>query len=365
MGLEFSVEPTAASFGNHFIVGLLSTSLTDADKRLLSALRPAGILLLKRNIDHSSPYPEWMTQLTTLLSQVREYTEREELFISIDHEGERVNRLPPPITIFPNAIRFGAHAAQVARAQAVELRSLGVNVSWAPVADIHSNAQNPIIGERAFGRTPEEVIATAVPYLSELQRQGILGCAKHFPGHGDTSADSHLELPRIDLGLEALKRRELLPFQKLIDAGVPLIMTAHILFPALDPQTPATMSHYFISELLRGQMGYKKVVVTDDLDMEAVSKDFEKSMMIAQALNVGCDMFIVARQPGADDQRALFLADSIAAALEQRVVSEDVLFQAFCRINDLFENELPQNEPHLLATEVFAEHAALAGSLAS
>ena len=363
MSLEFSVEPTAASFGNHFIIGLQGISLTDSDKRLLAALRPAGILLLKRNIDHTVPYPEWMRKLSALLNEVRQYSEREDLCISIDHEGERVNRLPAPITVFPNAMRFGARAADVARAHAVELRSLGINVSWAPVADIHSNPSNPIIGERAFGRTPQEVIASAVPYLTELQRQGVLGCAKHFPGHGDTSTDSHLELPQLDLGIEAMWKRELLPFQKLIDAGVSLIMTAHILFPTLDPKTPATMSRFFITELLRGQLGYKKVVVTDDLDMKAVSKEFEQSNMIAQALNVGCDMFIVARQPGADDQRAILMAQSIAKALEQRLVSEETLFQAFCRINEMFENELPQNQPHELSAEVFASHADLARSL--
>ncbi|NDC36475.1 MAG: glycoside hydrolase family 3 protein [Proteobacteria bacterium] len=340
-------------------------ALTDADKRILATLRPAGILLLKRNFDHSLPYPAWLHQLTSLLAQVREYTEREHLLVSIDHEGQRVHRLPPPITVFPNAIRFGTHAADVARAQALELRSLGINVSWAPVTDIHSNPQNPIIGERSFGHTPDEVIATALPYFSELQRQGILGCAKHFPGHGDTSTDSHLELPTLDLRIEQLAARELLPFQKMIDAGVSLIMTAHILFPQLDPRTPATMSRFFITELLRGQMGYKKVVVTDDLDMKAVSKDFEGGNMIAQALNVGCDMFIVARQPGADDQRCVVLAQSIASALEQHITTEDTLFQAFCRINEMFEQELPNNQPQELSAEVFQQHAALARALES
>ena len=363
MSLEFSVEPTAGSFGNHFIIGLSGTVLSDTDKTILSKVRPAGILLLKRNFDFALPYPEWIWKLTALLDGVRQYTERSELFVSIDHEGKRVHRLPPPITVFPNAIKFGSHSAEVAKAQAIELRSLGINVSWAPVADIHSNPANPIIGERAFGATPEQVIANAVPYYSELTRQGILGCAKHFPGHGDTSTDSHLELPMVDSSLEQLRARELPPFQALIDAGVPLIMTAHISYPNIDPHTPATMSKLFISELLRQSMGYKKVVVTDDLDMKAVSAAFEDRNMIAQALNVGCDMFIVARQPGSDEERTIFLAESIATALQERIVSEDTLFASFCRINNLFENELPQNEPHPLPPEVFKQHAELAAKL--
>ncbi len=364
MTLEFSIDGSLSSLGNHFIIGLDGTTLSDLDKEILSKLRPTGVLLLKRNFDHSLPYPEWLKSLTKLLKDVREITEREEMLITLDHECERVMRTPSPLTIFPNSVHFKDHADRVARAQAKELRSLGVNLSWAPVADIHSNPSNPIIGERAFGHTAEEVISYAVPYAKALQNEGIIGCAKHFPGHGDTSTDSHLELPRVDLNESELKERELKPFKALIDINIPTIMTAHILYPNIDRDYPATMSEKIINQILRKDLGFNGVVISDDLDMKAVSDSFNRPETIARSLNIGCDMFIIARHDPKSD-RTLQIAEGFADSVMNRSISEEALFTAFQRIDSLFRDHVVMHEPFILSDQDLLPHSQLANAISS
>ena len=370
MGLEFSVDQELSSYGHHFIVGISGPTLSDADKRFLSMLKPGGILLLGRNFDHTSPYEVWIEKLRELIRGVKQYTERSELLITLDHEGRRVTRTPAPITVFPNARKFAPRAAEVARIHARELRTLGVNLSWAPVADVDSNPNNPIIGERAFGDTPDKVARFAREYLEALEAEGILGCAKHFPGHGDTSTDSHLELPVVDITEYELLSRELPPFQALVEAGVSFVMTAHILYPQIDPDRPATMSSRILDGILRKQLGFDRVVVSDDLDMSAVSDRFAGSgTAITEAFNAGCDMFIVARNKVVQDQsapdRAILSAQFIADAVQSGALSEARLQKAFERINQVFEQRLETSlEPKVMAAATLSEHQRIATSLA-
>ncbi len=238
-------------FGNHLIVGVSGTALTDEDKRILSKLKPVGVCFFAKNFRDGEPYESWLQIFKKLSQEIREYTEREAMFISIDHEGGRVIRPPLPITRFPYSYVCRKRARQVAKAMATELKSLGINVSWAPVADIFSNPNNPIIGPRSFDTTPEAAAEYAREYFLGLRESGIIACAKHFPGHGDTNTDSHLALPVLNLTKEAIQKRELIPFKTLIAEKIPLIMTAHILFPEIGGDKPATFSQPILRQILK------------------------------------------------------------------------------------------------------------------
>ena len=162
-------------------------------------------------------------------------------------------------------------AEQVGRALGDELRALGFDIDFAPVLDVHTNPANPIIGDRAFGRDAATVARRALAFARGLDAAGILACGKHFPGHGDTDTDSHLELPRVDHPWDRLESVELAPFRAAAAARLPMIMTAHVVFPALDPTRPATLSEQVVTGLLRGKLGFDGVIVSDDLDMKAIA----------------------------------------------------------------------------------------------
>ncbi|YAF95015.1 MAG: beta-N-acetylhexosaminidase [Nodularia sp. CChRGM 3473] len=358
-------------FGHHLILGLSGTTLSDDDKRTLNELKPVGVIFFAKNFLDGTPYEVWLESFKDLNDQIRQYTERDLMFMTLDHEGGRVIRTPLPITRFPHALLlrspFAEHSVgeagrtrEVAKATALELKSLGINLSWAPVADIFSHPQNPVIGPRAFGRTPETAAQGVREYYLGLQESGILGCAKHFPGHGDTSQDSHIELPILNLTPEDLRIRELIPFKALIEEQVPLIMTAHILFPKIDPQLPATLSPAILKSILREEMGFQGVVVSDDLDMKAVSNMFKESGTIARAFSAGCDLFIVSRNINSSSiERTYQIAEDFANSLSQGSLDESVVAAARNRIEKLLA-VTPQYIIHALDKNTLLQHAELA-----
>ena len=285
---------TIASMGTHFLIGLRpSPVLDDHDRALLADLKPAGVILFKSNFRHDLPYEAWLESHARLIASIREATGRAHMWIAIDHEGGRVCRTPPPMTRFSYAARWAARSAEVGQAMGRELASLGINLSFAPVLDIHTNPNNPVIGERAFGTTPEAVIAAALPFIEALQAEKILACGKHFPGHGDTSIDSHLGLPSQALGLEGLRARELKPFAAAINAGLSMIMTSHILYPSIDPDLPVTLSRRFLTGILREQLGFAGVAISDDIGMGAMKGFFDSPDSAVRLLESGCDMLMV------------------------------------------------------------------------
>ncbi|MBK1988133.1 beta-N-acetylhexosaminidase [Sphaerospermopsis aphanizomenoides BCCUSP55] len=348
------------SFGNHLILGVSGTTLSDEDKRVLSELKPVGVIFFAKNFLDGVPYQVWLEKFKELQHSIREYTERDLLFTTLDHEGGRVVRTPLPITRFPQAYLLQSHAQEVAKATALELKSLGINLSWSPVADIFSNPQNPIIGSRAFGTTPETAGQLAREYYRGLKEGNILGCAKHFPGHGDTSQDSHVELPVLYLTVEELRQRELIPFQTLIAEQIPLIMTAHILFPQIDPEVPATLSKTILNHILREELNFQGVVVSDDLDMKAVSEMFMQSGTVARAFHAGCDLFIVSRNINSSAiERTYQIAEDFAACLSNGSLDENVVATARERIEKLLALT-PQYPVYPLEKEAFLKNAELA-----
>ncbi|MBN3962021.1 glycoside hydrolase family 3 protein [Nostoc sp. NMS8] len=347
-------------FGHHLILGISGTTLSDDDKRALNELKPIGAIFFAKNFLDGTPYQVWLESFKDLNRQIREYTERDSMFITLDHEGGRVIRTPPPITRFPHALLLRSHAYEVAKATAVELKSLGINLSWAPVADIFSHPDNPVIGPRAFGNTPETATQGARDYYLGLRDSEILGCAKHFPGHGDTSKDSHIELPILNLTLEDLQLRELIPFKALIEVQIPLIMTVHILFPRIDADVPATLSQAILKTILREELGFEGVVVSDDLDMKAISDMFIQSGTVARSLNAGCDLFIVSRNINSSSlERTYRITEDFADSLSNGSLDEAVVEAARERIEKLLA-VTPQYPIHALDKDVLLQHAQLA-----
>ena len=355
-----SICQSSPSFGNHLILGISGTTLNDDDKRVLNELKPIGVIFFGKNFLDGVPYAIWLENFKNLIDEIRQYTERDFMFTTLDHEGGRVVRTPLPITRFPHAYLLQSHAFEVAKATARELKSLGINLSWSPVADIFSNPQNPIIGPRAFGITPEKTSQCVREYYQGLREEGILGCAKHFPGHGDTSTDSHLELPILNLSWEDLRNRELIPFQTLIQAQIPLIMTAHILFPQIDPQVPATLSKIILDDILRKELGFQGVIVSDDLDMKAVSEMFMKTGTVGRAFDAGCDLFIVSRNINSSSlERTYKIAEDFSASLNNGSLDIAVVEAARERVENLLR-VTPQYPVSTLDKETLMKNAELA-----
>lgn len=346
-------------FGHHFLIGLQpSPELTEHDRRLLETLRPAGVILFRPNFDHEAPYEAWLTTLRRLLGEVRECIGRERVVVAIDHEGGRVLRAPPPVTAFAYAREWADEAGEVARAMAVELRSLGVNLTFAPVMDIHSNPDNPVIGPRAFATDADAVTRAGLAFIEGVEEEGVAACPKHFPGHGDTAVDSHKGLPVVEYTLDELRARELKPFAAAVEAGVGMVMTSHILFPKIDPGTPATMSHAIISGVLRGELGFDGVVVTDDIGMGAVSAMFNRREAAESMMNAGTDLISICAF-GTDTGRAVAIADNIAAGFEEGRINRRALETSAARIAT-FLASLPQHDVEQLPLETFEAHARIA-----
>ena len=348
--------------GKHFLVEVAGTSITDNEKRLLERLQPSAIMLRKRNFLPDVSYEIWLDAYKKLIEQFREILPRE-LIISIDHEGGRVIRPPEPITHFPYAAHWGDAVSQVAKAMAVELKSLGVNVNFAPVADIHSNANNPVINERAFGTTANVVSKSAVEFARTLKTNGVMPCAKHFPGHGNTKTDSHFGVPSLDLTIDELRERELVPFKALIDSGIEMIMTAHILFPKIDADNVATLSKIILDDLLRQEMGFNGVVIADALGMAGIAKNINEKENIVKAIKAGLDIFLVAGD-NVTIENAIKMAELLDEALSSGQISQGQLEASKKRIDKLLSS-LPQYDVVEIDKAVLLEHHELAKKLST
>lgn len=349
-------DPDLATVGQHFIVGLRpGTTLDHRDRLLLKDLRPTGVILYKSNFYHDRHYEEWLSNQASLISAVRETIGRDRLFIAIDHEGGRVCRTPPPITRFSYARSWGDSAGAVGAVMGIELASLGINLNFAPVLDIDNNPENPVIGARAFGDTATAVIPKALAFLKQMETNGVRACGKHFPGHGGTRTDSHYELPVVDKTLDALWECELKPFASAIEYGIGMLMTSHILFREVDQAFPATLSRRMIHDLLRKEMAFDGVIVSDDIGMRAASPIFENADAGPQFMSAGNDMLMICAH-WTDTNRARMLAQSIYDARRSGALDDRILERACGRIENMLAST-PQNEVRALSDETFLRHA--------
>ena len=271
------------------LTGIPGTSLTAATRRRLARLDPGGVVLFRRNIGS-------VPELARLTLDLRRLMGRQAL-LAIDQEGGRVARLKEPFTIWPPMREVGnTRRADVARAVGrvlgSELAAAGFNVDFAPVLDVDTNPANPVIGDRAFAPDPSLVARLGVAFAAGLEEGGVLPCGKHFPGHGDTALDSHLALPVDARPRRELERIALRPFRAAIRAGIPMLMTAHVLYPSLDADRPATLSRRILRDLLRDRLGFAGVVVSDDLAMHALDDAGTPGDVALAALDAGCDCLL-------------------------------------------------------------------------
>jgi beta-N-acetylhexosaminidase len=249
--------------------------------------------------------------------------------IAVDHEGGRVQRFRGPGFTDTLPMRdVGMHldgaeerAEAIGRLFAAELRPLGIDIDFAPVVDVDSNPANPVIGERSFSSDPAVVGRLGAAFIQGLQSGGVAACAKHFPGHGDTAVDSHLDLPRLPHGLTRLREIELPPFEAAVKANVASVMTSHILFTSLDKDRPATMSPEALS-ILRRDMRYTGVIVSDDLEMKAIAAHYDVPSAAIDAINAGCDLLLACHTGELQET----LLDAIASAVgDGRIPADRVL----------------------------------------
>ncbi len=287
--------------GQLIMAGVIGTELTDDARHIITDLHIGNIILMGRNVDS----PEQILSLTQDVQQLSLASNGYAALIGTDQEGGLVQRLnsasgflPMPdaktvgASLCPDAIR--AYGQTVGE----ELNAVGVNVAFAPVLDVNSNPDNPVIGGlgRAFGATPEEVIQTAIPFMLGLHDAGVMAAGKHFPGHGSTTEDSHQALPFVTEDAATLQSVDLPPFQAAIDQGIDFIMPAHVTYEALDPSgMPATVSAPILTDLLRGELGYQGVIVTDDLGMQGIRELFGAGEAAVRAIEAGADLVLCVR----------------------------------------------------------------------
>jgi beta-N-acetylhexosaminidase len=279
-----------------------------------------GVILFSRNVVEPEQVAELCHESARLVRDVP-------VWVSVDQEGGRVARLKAPFTVWPPMATLGRSgdprlAERFARALAAELRAVGITLDYAPVLDIHTNPKNPIIGDRALAATAEDVARLGGAIVRELQAAGIAACGKHFPGHGDTNADSHLELPLVEHPPERLREVEFRPFRAAIEAGVATIMTAHVLVPALDEQVPATLSPRVVHDLLRSELGFEGVILSDDLEMKAVANSYAVPDAAVLAVRAGCDAVLICS--GDHDTQAAALEAIVHAVEDQRILASRV-----------------------------------------
>lgn len=279
--------------GQLMIVGLEGKEIDENEIRNIHQYKVSGFIFFSRNIDNAE-------QTLSLLNSLKEEnkTNSVPLFLSIDEEGGLVSRLSKIYRNLPTAAKLGNSndnelSFEYGKNLGIKASSLGFNINFAPVLDINSNPNNPVIGNRSYGNEPELVSDVGIEVMNGIKSQNIIAIPKHFPGHGNTSVDSHLELPVIHKSLDELYNLEIIPFKRAIDYGVDAIMVSHILFPQIDDKYPATMSEEIIDRILREELGFNGVVISDDMTMGAIVDNYTIEEASVQFLKSGGDIVLV------------------------------------------------------------------------
>ncbi|MFC4599445.1 beta-N-acetylhexosaminidase [Cohnella hongkongensis] len=280
--------------GQVIVAGVDGTTIDAKMKMLIDELHVGGVIWYKNNFSDL----QGSVKLANDLKRANEGNPLP-LLLSVDQEGGKVSRLPREFVALPDAVTVGKTrrpelAEQMGALLSDELRLIGFNMNFAPVLDVNSNPANPVIGSRSFGSDPELVASMGVAVMQGLRQGGTIAVVKHFPGHGDTSVDSHLELPSVDKTVDDLEELEWIPFRAAIHEGADAVMIAHILFPRIDPDAPSSLSKIVITDLLRGKLGYEGVVITDDMTMGAIARNYGIEDASLQSLQAGSDLILVA-----------------------------------------------------------------------
>ncbi|MBL3538454.1 glycoside hydrolase family 3 protein [Aminivibrio sp.] len=311
----------------------LSTNL----ERLIGDLKIGGVILYSSRGNIVST--EQVAGLSRRLQSFASSSGAWPLLIGIDQEGGLIQRITEGVTRFPGNMALGAAndeklAAEAAGVIARELSALGINMNFAPVADVNNNPFNPVIGVRSFGSSPELVSRLSGAMASAFAKEGVIPSAKHFPGHGNTETDSHSGLPLISSTREELEKTEFPPFRTLVKSGVPVVMTAHVLVPALDPERPATLSPSILG-MLRKEMGFSGVIITDSMGMGALKKGRTIAEAAIEAFNSGADILLFGADKGYEEQEHFVIFETILEACRRGTIPAQRLDEAVRRIFEL------------------------------
>ena len=337
---------TRRNIGQFLIGSMPGTTVPVELRSLAKEFDLGGVILFSRNIEA----PEQVAELAADSEALGRSTPA---WVSVDQEGGRVARLKEPFTTWPPMATLGragrqaeALAERFATALAQELLAVGITLDYAPVLDIHTNAKNPVIGDRALAERAEDVAKLGRVIIRALQGAGLAACGKHFPGHGDTSADSHHELPLVAHPPDRLRAIEFEPFRAAVAEKVAFIMTAHVLVPSLDESAPATLSPAVVQRLLREELGFEGVILSDDLEMKAISTRYAVPDAAVDAIRAGCDGLLICS--GDVDLQARTL-EALVRAVEAGAISTKRYDDAFARLKRAKERFLIHERPDAAA----------------
>lgn len=340
------------------MAGFEGTVLTPQTEDLIRNRHIGGLILFGRNYEN----PDQLLRLIRDLQALALSSSSTPLFISVDQEGGRVARLKKPFTEYPPVCCLGNAgsddlAYRFGKALARELKSVGINKDYAPVLDVNTNPKNPIIGDRALADRPEQVARLGVSIIRGFKEEGVIPVGKHFPGHGDTLLDSHLDLPYVTRDAASLEQTELQPFVQAIRAGLEIIMTAHVIYTAWDAKYPATFSRAILQNILREKLGFQGIILSDDLEMKAIEHHFPFESLPVLGIEAGLDQFMICNNM--DKVKAL--QDQMIVDLERGRISVERVkhsAQKILAVKNRIDRNLPSEhdlqswaEPHLKLAE--------------
>jgi beta-N-acetylhexosaminidase len=331
------IDTAKKELGELFIMGFAGKELSDETSAFISQAQIGGVILFTPNYEN----PE---QVAQLINQVQDCRGELPLWVSVDHEGGKVQRFKTHFTKIPDAYTLIKKDSpkllfELSEMIARELKSVGVNVNFAPVADINSNPKNPVIGIRAFGDNEDQVSKMVSSFVRGHVLAGVQPCVKHFPGHGDTTVDSHFALPKVEDSLDSLRDREFKPFAKGFKSGCRMVMTAHMMNPNLDPQYPATLSKATL-DILRDEMRYTGLIISDDLEMKAITDHYGEEEAPRLAIEAGCDILIYRSEAATRHAYA-----SLIKALDAGKLDPERVIESAKRSKDLKAEFLGDYEP--------------------
>lgn len=323
--------------GQLLISGIKGTQLLPEEAEFIKKEKLGGIILYSQNFEDPA-------QLAELVNSIQKLRDEYPLFISVDHEGGRVLRFKKHFTQFPSMLEFSKLNSpklvyEAHEIMAKELNACGINLSFSPVCDILTNPENKVIGDRAYGSDSETVEKYISASIRGLQTSKVLACAKHFPGHGDTTKDSHFDLPVIKTSIEVLKSREVVPFAKASKSRVEFMMMGHLLVDSLDDKLPTSLSSSAYN-FLRNETKFTKITITDDLEMRAISDRFSLEEASVLAMNAGADMIIL--RSIESSQKALH---AIREGLKKRIIKKEYVLEKLNRVEKCKKEHFAEYNP--------------------
>lgn len=346
--------------GQIIFSSISGTELGAEEEKLIHQYKVGGIIVNKKNITSPSQMVAYMNSLK------EENKNNVPLFFGIDQEGGRIAKLPGDLRAIPSHFEIGkqndpSFALEIGTVLGKLVSSFGFNVNFAPVLDINSNPENPVIVDRSFGNNPDVVSKLGIQMMKGIQGENIIPAIKHFPGHGDTSVDSHVELPVVQKTMAELEQMELIPFKQAIAEGADMVMIAHILLPSIDPKFPSSMSEAIITDLLREKIGFDGVVITDDMTMEAITNSFDIGKASVMSVKAGADIVMVAHE----FENVVKAITALTTAVENGEITEERIDQSVERIlklknkyslKDKYNKEVNINELNQLIDAVLRRY---------